>query len=460
MKKRNILGSAIVVLLMLMSTQTVFLNVVRSDPSEHTGDAFVGNLWISELDVSSDLTTFDDIGIAHVNATDDYCNWPSGNGNITANWSVDIDSIKHPEFFIGLSLVVYNVDDNNSEIGNDSYYKTYNANTTYDESGTFSTSINFSQDFLRSNGNATLVCYLGVVVVLNNTVEAVNFTNAAHDRAVVGICFTTGEHQEEPFSMYVNESNDIFPPPWSWLPNWNVSGQFDSEDDMLNTQTFFSTKLNPSTASNDWNIGEYEFTLNRPLLKDIKIEPLNRIKTFKWSGAGELNINLYFNIDDYGNVFLPFIILHFNFIHEGTGDRSERTIASTQFFSYQAKIEAYLSLDQSDDTGVQNTLLNRGRAWLVGIWPVGIGIMPMNVYTILIDGKEGSECNGSGTQYEYLWEESCAYNNGTRSLTISNNTISGITTVSVDLSNLLNSNDEYFYTYSADSGDTRIEVSC
>ena len=56
MNKKYIIGSVLVALLMLVSTQIVFLNTVKSWPSEHEGDADVGDLWITELNTSAELT--------------------------------------------------------------------------------------------------------------------------------------------------------------------------------------------------------------------------------------------------------------------------------------------------------------------------------------------------------------------------------------------------------------------
>lgn len=158
MKKKFVLGSVFVILLMLVSTQTVFLNIVKSEPTVHTGDADVGSLWITELDVSTDLTTIDYVGISHVNASDDWVLWENGTGNITADWSVDIER-NHPEYYVLIGMVVYNIDDSNKEIGNDSYIKTYTTNLDYDESGTLTVALNFTQQQQQA-GSQTLVCYL------------------------------------------------------------------------------------------------------------------------------------------------------------------------------------------------------------------------------------------------------------------------------------------------------------
>lgn len=163
MKKKIMWGSVFIALLMLVSTQTVFMNTVKSDPTQHTGDADVGTLWISELNVSSELQTIDYIGISHANATDDWVLWEDGTGNINASWSVDIGG-NHPEYFVRFGLTVYNVDDENKIIGNDTFIQTYNANTDYDESGTLTAVIEFTERQMLEYSQS-LVCYLDAEVI-------------------------------------------------------------------------------------------------------------------------------------------------------------------------------------------------------------------------------------------------------------------------------------------------------
>lgn len=191
MKRKIFWGSVVVALLMLVTSQIVFLNTVRSDPTRHAGDADAGSLWISELDVSSDLATIDYIGIGHANATDDWVLWQYGTGNITANWSVNIGAGNHPEYFVIFSLLVFNVDHNNTEIGNDTFSKTYTARNYYSESGNLSVAIEFTPQQMAV-GSQTLVCYLNTHIQINYTVEAVNFSSMADDRSVIAVEFSSG----------------------------------------------------------------------------------------------------------------------------------------------------------------------------------------------------------------------------------------------------------------------------
>jgi len=262
MKEKYVLGSVLVILLMLVSTQTMIMNVVKSDPTIHAGDAFVGNLWISELDVSSVLEETDYIGIGHVNATEDYVLWENGQGNITANWTVDIETETHPEYCIMFSLLVFNIDDNNTELGNDSIMRTYDAEEKYDESGTLLVAIEFDEGFLQTYDEATVVCILNALVKINNTEEATNFTTWAIDRCVIGIGLDE-EVSEEPFSRFRTEANVNFSTPFAYSSGWDEENRFDDEDDMLNTITYaqIGKRISEPSGNYNWYLGHIDVEL-------------------------------------------------------------------------------------------------------------------------------------------------------------------------------------------------------
>lgn len=85
MKKKIVLSSVVIALLMLVSAQFFLAPNVISYPTIHYGDAYIGEMWLSELDVSSVLSEFDDIAITHVKAFNEWVAWEEGFGNITVN---------------------------------------------------------------------------------------------------------------------------------------------------------------------------------------------------------------------------------------------------------------------------------------------------------------------------------------------------------------------------------------
>jgi hypothetical protein len=269
MKEKYILGSILCILLMLVSTQTVFMNIVKSDPQIHQGEVFVGNLWVSELNISSVLEEVAFVGVGHANATDDYVAWESGEGDIVANWTVQIEKRSHPDYCVIFSLSVCNVDDDNSEMDSAYCVEDYEADTGYDDSGYLRLHVEFDSDFLKNNTEATLVCYLNAVVKINNTEEAVNFTTWGQDRCIVGVLFDP-DSSFEPYSHFRIEANDNFPNIWSWLPGWNESNRFDNEQDMLESQTFFYVSGNEQSEEGDWHLGEFEITMGPGLTYDAE----------------------------------------------------------------------------------------------------------------------------------------------------------------------------------------------
>jgi len=389
MKNKIVWGSVLVALLMLVSTQIVFIESVRSsDPTAHEGDADAGDLWIDNLDVSSELRTMDYIGIGHADATDDWVIWDDGSGNINASWDVDIGPGTHPEYYVLICMVIYNIDDNNNEIGNDTFTKTYNANTPYDESGTLSVAVSFTQQQQQA-GSQTLVCYMSACAMINDTTEAKNFTSWGHDRCVIAVDFT--DPTQPLFPTYREEANENFPSMWSYCEGWDEGGRFTNEDDMLQNLTFYTVKGNAGDESSySWKIGvlDFHFAIFGGMNDETIFNGMNYKKTMKWDAQGKIVVEIFSTIDYYKhNAILP--------------------------ISYQIQID--------EGTGQSQTL----------------------------DEVEG-----------YYWEGSCAYFNDTHSLSVSNSTSSGVTTVNVDISDVLGSDEEFIYTFAGENGETRIQITC
>jgi hypothetical protein len=261
MNKKYMLGSILCILLMLVSTQTIFTNNVWSNPTQHTGDADVGDLWISELNVAAAELNFEYIGIGHANASDDWVLWTNGTGSINASWSVDIGD-NHPEYIVQFALSVYLANESIDYIGNDTYGKIYSENTAYDEQGILKFALAFTQQQMQECSQ-TLVCFLGISVTLNNTQDAVNFSSVADDRCVVAVDFDPPQDQPS-FSMYKEGANANCPGMWSWLDGWDGSGRFEDEDDMLNNQTYFLVGKQSSTQGDPegWNLGQLRIYIN------------------------------------------------------------------------------------------------------------------------------------------------------------------------------------------------------
>ncbi len=469
MKKKYILGSAIVALLMLVSTQIVILNTVRSsDPAAHEGDADVGDLWISELDVSSELTTIDYIGISHANATDDWVFWTDGNGNINASWDVDIGDRPHPEYYVVFCLVIFNVDDDCKEIGNDSFSKTYTAGLGYDESGTLSASVSFTQQQQQA-GSQTLVCYISGLVKINDTTEAENFTVWADDRSIIAVDFADPGDQPL-FPTYRAEANNEFPNHMAWIDGWDEGGRFENEDEMLNTQTGCSIGNDSTTQqqyNHTWDMGN--ITVRIPsvswwylIFDDYDVEQLIR----EWSLHTDNNVHgtVVFNYTINNNRSIP-VPIHFVIRIKATEPLIDETMGRLKAKWTYADIPSgqghiYRGVKAHNDTRGNDDYIDvNGRIWVFTVVPLTRRLGKYGNYQIHIN--ESVNQTWPSATGDWYWESSVAYQNLTSSsLSVNSSIQSGITTVEVDISDVLDSSNECIYSFAADRGDMRITFTC
>lgn len=456
MNKKYMLGSILCILLMLVSTQTLLLNIVRSDPPIHDGEAYVGNLWMSELNVSSILEKVDFIGIGHANATDDYVTWENGEGEIVANWTVDIETEYHPDYCVIFSLMAYNIDDNNSEMDIDCSVVNYNANTRYNESGQLRLNIQFDQDFIKNNTEATLVCYLNAAVKINNTEEAVNFTTWGQDRCVVGVVLDS-EISEEPYSRFMTEANSEFPNMWSWLPGWNESNRFDDEEDMLESQTFFYVSGDEQSEEGDWPLGQFNITMGPGLTYDAEFSYCAQFYPIQFDENGEKWVNPYISLNyEYHQGAPQKSVNRFILFHEGTGSIINRTNGGSGRYAQDYMGTSFL-LHDYDDTNSNDCIGFIGRAWSTGLLKSRSRFL---ICGVDIESGTGDLQSSIYSNTGYYWMGNCGYFNTTYNLDVDSATNFGITTIDCDISNVLLDHEQYVYTYAADVGETQIQLTC
>lgn len=464
MKRKMFWGSIVVILLMLLSSQIVFFNTVKSDPSSHTGDADVGRLWISELNVESAVESFDFIGIGHVNATDDWVLWEEGTGNITADWNVDIDN-NHPEYYVRFYLIIFNVDldDDDNEIGNATFVKTYSENTSCNEGGTLTVVLEFTPDQMAEYSQ-TLVCYLQTWVTLNETQEAVNFTSSADDRSVVAVDFET-PMQVPQFSTYVNESNEEYPSMWSWIDGWEE--RFESEYEMLNTQTYFDIGVNqatPEVQGNDiWYMGNVKFQVVDTYVVFLGFEVDEHQKEWEYSDIdglmhGPTRIN-YTRVGQRDH--LPFTYGYYLTYEnvEPCSKKVEKTVKQGD------SCYGYLSnrIKNAEDVWAPHDIITIG-GWL---WcraeklyrNINLGWRDYSIKIVEDGDNYIEEVNSS----YYYWEDACAFHNVSEySVDVSSSSGGGITTVEANIYEVVGStaSDEHIYTFAGDSGNVRVSFIC
>ena len=456
--RKKIIVSILAVLIMLMSLPLVFQTVKSIDYT--TGDAYIGTFWVSELDVSgTNLETVDFIGIAHANASDQWVVWVDGDGYVKANWTVDIGN-NHPEYYVQFTIDVFNADNNGEFRGSDTFYKKYDANTSYDESGTLSTSLSFSQSEQQLQ-EQTLVGYLSAVVVLVNTTEAKNFSVMAEDRSIIGVGFDFP--RGESFGPFITEANDKEPPEWSGVDEWNQQSRFENVEDQMCNQTLVISGKKTFTAGTtqhnpDWYIGDLDIWENENggfnftwTLENQNITWDYHNSTGYLDGYGIINWTIHWN--PLPIVHLPFFI---NFrLWSSEPDPSMRATNicpfilkfclgdSTSSDELKKPIHSNIDYDEGDEDGIVD---------LYGFLRVWHGRMSKPEFNpalqIIIGNGTGDQVSGGSNPFS--WHESLAYID---SIDIS---LSGTSEISVDIEYGLYFNNEGVYVYSGERGDTTV----
>jgi len=463
MKKKYLVGSILVMLLMLVSTQLVFMKTVKSDPTIHYGDAYVGEFWISELDVSKEIEEFDYIGIAHTRADHDWVAWDEGSGNISANWTVDIDSRSHPAYYIIYSLVVYNINNRSQEFGNATFSQSFDKDETYDESGTLVIPIQFSESEMGDWEYVTVVCSLGAIVQLNETKDAKNFSSIAEDHSVVAVDF------EMPmwiplFSYYTNEANEEAPIMWSWIDGWEE--KFESETEMLNEQTFFTVGNEQSSNSqnnNSWHVGNISVRVKYfgLITEDEDFNIGDPIVNWSESGGYIRGEAWYGYSITYPHPFVYGIRLRM-FLKATELSPPEGIALGLKYWDFNdnhnGKVSAFVECPE--DAAGNNSYINvDGYIWAARINTLCYHLNNYVNYQIHIDQNVNQSYNIDSETY--YWEDECAYLNETsETLAVSSETYFGITTVEADISNVLQESNQSIYSFAADRGDTRVEFTC
>ncbi len=461
MKKRIWIASVLVALLMLISSQVVLFYTVKSALTPHPGDADAGDIWISELNVESAISSFDYVGIGHVNATDDWVCWEDGRGNVTASWTVGT-GINHPEYWIRIALLVYNIDDDNKEIGNDSVQITRAENSGGESFGTLCVPLVFTPQQMAEYSQ-TLVCYLEIWVTLNNTREAVNFTSFADDRCVVAVEFPSPTIAP-PFSAYTKEANEKLPSMWSWTEGWDEERRFDDEDDMLNNQTFFEvsqSQYSTPACNAPWYLGTMKVKMGNTRMRWNGYDVTQQTKDWEENPFGKVIGKVFMNYSVTGNTdrgwakFRFRLRFQFGLLGDWAGPTFGKNWNPTK--PTQDRFGGYINVFDDDEDG---DIEIWGPSWVRG--PKFFFYNPLILYGYkIIIVEDGGNTGGENEETTY-WEEDCAYRNNSYDVNASSLAIFGINYVEADIYEILQSesSNELAYTFSGDSGDTRVEFVC
>lgn len=458
---------------MLVSTQLFIAPIAKSDPSIHTGDAYVGEVWVSELDVSTVLTEFNDITLAHARADHDWVAWEEGTGNITVNWTIDIDSTNHPQYYIQYSLVVYNVEEDIVELGNATYAVTINADATSDTSGSLTIPIQFSSGDMQKWSDVTLVCLVGAFVQANGNEDAKDFSHSAGDRSVLAVDWEI-PLLSPTFGVYVDEANENCPSMWSYLEGWE--NHFATEDDMLNEQTVFIVGCGMPDYTEPyrvWRMGTMKVVIGP--------NGVLRCDQTRWttSGQGETTAVSWLANNDYinGSASLGYNVIQLD------DDDKDKLFLRAFVTSKEARMETGrggidLTMDGEDQSGrfsfkvkfrpsvhdtdnPQDGIIDVG-GFMFAHKRAVYSMVQFNTKGYQLTYDENPDQQGTISQQSItLWEDDCAYTNFTgQTLSVSSSTDLGITTVDVDITNALQNGGQPVISFAADRGETRVEFVC
>jgi len=461
MKKRYILGSVTVALLMLVSTQIFITNTVKSDPSCHYGDADVGELYISELDVSSAVSSFDYVAIAHSDVNDDWVCWEQGEGTVTVDCEVDIDD-NHPEYLIMFSMGVYNIDDDCECIGSDSIYESYAEDTSAFDSGTLEVDVSFTIP-QQAAGEATLVALFETQVIINNTVEAKNFTSVSHERCVIGVDFIW---PRDSFPPFIIEANNEMPTIWSYLPDWQ-SAFSGSEGEMLNETTIVFGDLQEvqessgSSLNPTWHFAEIEVIHEDP--EDDPTISIDEVdNTTNWflnwpfydpeSAVGLTKIS--YDFDTWNPVFNPyphpFCLMGFRLKYNANFFALNLFYWNAWRLHERSIYDLSQALDGWIDPQDNNVYFTEGLVWILyGV--NGWESMDISDYYLHVGNTEQNDDFDSPSTV-WSWSDYCAHQK------IETSKVGSV--VEGNIASILPFENRVVYTYGGDTGDTTVELIC
>ncbi|RLF51889.1 MAG: hypothetical protein DRN19_01990 [Thermoplasmata archaeon] len=469
--------------------------------SPHYGDAYIGEFWLEEMNITLDTKNSSGYDIAkmvkgHVRAQNDWIVYDANN-SIVANYSIQIGD-EHPKFNLVLCIEVYRIDifslENGSTGGNASLVGTEwqsiecRENTSYDIQG----SISFPMNRLNfTGGNLTLVCSLKAVVYTKikiglNPVK--NLTYMAEDRSVVAV--EENENAAGDFSWYVEQASKYLPSPWRYTVD--TRGQtVEIQNKWIDEQTVCivgfplsgtdenNASQGDSATNGVWDMGHITVVHFWVYVK--RIEDFYQYETTKtWvakkntSGVqGPAIVNC--TVEEYpfaipSPIPLPVILQWHLHAISGDGRGSGLMIYSPSLKDWWRYGPVHhhppikgnvIGLLPEDFNGSSMNVTFRGRIW------ANLHSRPMGTFTlhILVENDTGNESNGNGNSdsgYNWYWEKGVAYyakpsyNIVATSFTDGND----ITTVKLNIGNYLKNmgDNEIIYTYGADTGDYRVDV--
>jgi len=501
----------IVVALLIGATIPALLTTTQTKgypASPHYGNAYVGEFWLEEMNITLDTENSPGYDIAkmvkgHVRAQNDWIVYDANN-SIVANYSIQIGD-EHPKFNLLMWIEVYAVKSNFSTyVGGASQSIECQANRSYDIHGNISVPLS---DINFTGGNLTLICSLKAVIygqIQFSLNPAKNITYMVEDRSVVAV--EESKNTDTDFSWYIDQADEYLPSFWKDVPDlqsgppeaqtvWGVEQTvavfMDSNlaTPVDNGQTENTNVERPTWVLADFKV--YSDLNNYPDDPPVWIKSKEFNQFMKWNATieerdkghfyGPATVNLTILPPTPGCIPVP-IYLKWSL---SQWDAMEDSGGGTEVWLYTPDyIEYYF--------GTGDLIWNSARLMGNGTirvakpvdgddrtWPVNLkGHIRVNFqrfpedpdeemeYQLLVhfvnsSNNEGqNNTNVTATTYYPTWESAVLYWTIAESpISMTSITSDGVTTVEANIDSLVkDSNDVFIYIYGGDTGDYKVDV--
>ena len=498
----------VVVALLLCTTIPALLTTTQTKgyPARpHYGDAFVGEFWLEEMNITLDTKNSSGYDVAkiakgHVKAQNDWIVYDPNN-SIVANYSIQL-SDQHPKFILHMWMEVYAVKSNFSMyVGGASQSVECEANRSYNIYGNIGVPLS---DINFTGGNLTLICSLKAVIygqVQFGLNPVKNITYMVEDRSVVAV--EESENTDTDFSWYINQADEYLPSFWKDVPDMeNAPPEAQTAWGVEQTVAVFmdgnlATPVDNNQGSN--------VDVDRPtwILAEIKVEDdLNNypdhppvwIKSrefnqfMKWNATieerdrgsfyGPATVNLTILPPNPGSIPVPIYLKWHLYQIDGDGAGTEVWLYTPDYIEYyfgtgdliwnSARLMGNGTIRVTRPTDASNDTWN---ADYNGRIRVNLQRFPEDPYeripyelTVHFVNSSNNESqnntNTTATTYYPTWESTVLYWTIAQSpISMTSITSDGVTTVEANIDSVVkDSNDVFIYIYGGDTGDYRVDV--
>ena len=483
--------------------------------SPHYGNAYVGEFWLEEMNITLDTANSSGYDIAkmvkgHIKAQNDWIVYDPDN-SIVANYSIQIGD-EHPKFKLIMLLEVDAVrQDNTTCIGTTTCLIECGENQSYDLSGNLSVPLS---DINFTGRNLTLVCSLRAVIFskINVGLNIVkNVTYDVEDRSVVAV--EESENTNTDFSWYINQADEYLPSIWKdvgglqYAPPeaqtvWGVeqtvvvfideafgTNASSNQSGDNNTIEWETWKLARATIrsydpfdfsdfdGNPFNpIAVLKYLLNRRIVEITEFLPIKQevawnVSDDEWkkgvvTGSASVFIKILWN----DGINIP-ILVKWGIV-KGVGDYDSVTAKYVHLFkkhnestmSYPVWCDSALTVYLNDLDKNKTQTQKNFKIYVQANLPRETSSWYHRVYLYRVNNSDNDTGNNNSTTtntYYPTWANAVAYRViAATPIEVTPLTEGSITTEKMNISNFVRNSldDVYIYIYGGDTGDYRVDI--